>query len=68
MAAFILQLFHKFEKNTAEGTWNIPCKWLKYERDETQQIEMRNNSNEAASQQQNLHHTLLSQVIHMHSS
>ena len=30
MAAFILQLFHKLEKKTALGNWDIPCKCLRH--------------------------------------
>ena len=33
MAAFMLQLFHKFEKNASKGKWNKPCKWLKHKAD-----------------------------------
>ena len=65
MAALILQLFHKLEKNVAEGTWNIPCKWSKYEEAETQQMEMQGGFNQATSQlPQGQNERLLSQVIH----
>ena len=62
MAAFILQLFHQYEKKIAEGTWDIPCKWAKCEVAETQQAEVQGGSNQTTSQGQN--ERLLSQVIH----
>ena len=69
MAAFILQLFHKFEVKTAEGTWNIPCKWSKYEGNETQRMEMHSSSIQAASQlHRDQSQQLLSQVIYSYST
>lgn len=43
MAAFILQLFHKLEKKVSKGTWKVPCKWLKHQREfqrPTNQVEL----------------------------
>lgn len=68
MAAFILQLFHKFEKKIAKGACNIPCK-RSSEGTETQPVlmEMQNSSNYQATSQssQGQNNRLLPQVIYM---
>ena len=37
MAAFVLQLFHKLEKKVSKGSWKVPCKWLKHQKESQQQ-------------------------------
>lgn len=38
MAAFILQLFHKLEKKVSKGSWKVPCKWLKHQKESQHQV------------------------------
>ena len=34
MAAFTLQLFHRLEKKVSKGSWKVPCKWLKHQKED----------------------------------
>ena len=66
MAAFILQLFHKLEKKTALGNWNIPCKFLRHKVNQAsgQQVAIHVATNQRAveeNQGQNQQHNV--QVI-----
>ena len=63
MAAFMLQLFHKLEKKTALGDWNIPCKFLRHKvvQPSVQKVEVYVSTNQRAveeNQGQSQHHNV----------
>ena len=59
MAAFILQLFHKLEKKTALGDWNIPCKFLRHKVEQSKNVEVRVNQRAVEENQgQNYQHNV----------
>ena len=63
MAAFMLQLFHKLEKKTALGDWNIPCKFLRHKvvQPSVEKVEVYVSTNQRAveeNQGQSQHHNV----------
>ena len=66
MAAFMLQLFHKFERKVSKGKWKMPCKWLNHKTDKPgRQIELEINLNQLTENQGDILQQMTQVAIYM---